>query len=209
MAARFKALERENRELRQANEILRKASAYCPIDLPCKRYPAGRPDEVAGAGEAGRRPDSRDLSGIGGELRRLCGAQGLAAARPGGPQSCPIHRGATDASPWIAGHGSRKPGRTTIGDKVAPCPLGQFKAADARTALSSVRREGQARRRLDRHEPPGATGSDRRLTVVEGDGVLRLGEEQPALDENADRSQNRGGEGRGNRGPARGDEGDE
>ena len=28
MAGRFKALERENRELRQANEILRKASAY-------------------------------------------------------------------------------------------------------------------------------------------------------------------------------------
>ncbi len=28
MAARFKALERENRELRQANEVLRKASAY-------------------------------------------------------------------------------------------------------------------------------------------------------------------------------------
>jgi len=28
MADRLKALERENRELRQANEILRKASAY-------------------------------------------------------------------------------------------------------------------------------------------------------------------------------------
>ena len=28
MAARLKAVERENRELRQANEILRKASAY-------------------------------------------------------------------------------------------------------------------------------------------------------------------------------------
>jgi transposase len=28
LAARLKALERENRELRQANEILRKASAY-------------------------------------------------------------------------------------------------------------------------------------------------------------------------------------
>lgn len=28
MAARLRALERENRELRQANEILRKASAY-------------------------------------------------------------------------------------------------------------------------------------------------------------------------------------
>ncbi len=28
MTARLKALERENRELRQANEILRKASAY-------------------------------------------------------------------------------------------------------------------------------------------------------------------------------------
>jgi transposase-like protein len=28
MSARLKSLERENRELRQANEILRKASAY-------------------------------------------------------------------------------------------------------------------------------------------------------------------------------------
>ena len=30
MAAKLKTLERENRELRQANEILRKASAYLP-----------------------------------------------------------------------------------------------------------------------------------------------------------------------------------
>src|ERR1700734_4047132 len=30
MAEKLKALERENRELRQANEILRKASAYFP-----------------------------------------------------------------------------------------------------------------------------------------------------------------------------------
>jgi transposase-like protein len=30
-AARLKALERENRELRQANEILRKASAYFAV----------------------------------------------------------------------------------------------------------------------------------------------------------------------------------
>ena len=29
MTERLKALERENRELRQANEILRRASAYC------------------------------------------------------------------------------------------------------------------------------------------------------------------------------------
>lgn len=37
---RMKALERENRELRQANEILRKASAYfamAELDRPCKR----------------------------------------------------------------------------------------------------------------------------------------------------------------------------
>jgi transposase-like protein len=33
MAARLKALERENRELRQANEILRKASAYFTLAL--------------------------------------------------------------------------------------------------------------------------------------------------------------------------------
>ncbi len=40
MAARLKTLERENRELRQANEILRKASAYfaqAELDRPFKR----------------------------------------------------------------------------------------------------------------------------------------------------------------------------
>jgi transposase-like protein len=40
MTARLKALERENRELRQANEILRKASAYfaqAELDRPFKR----------------------------------------------------------------------------------------------------------------------------------------------------------------------------
>ena len=40
MAAKVKALERENRELRQANEILRKASAYfamAELDRPFRR----------------------------------------------------------------------------------------------------------------------------------------------------------------------------
>ena len=40
VAAKLKALERENRELRQANEILRKASAYfamAEFDRPFKR----------------------------------------------------------------------------------------------------------------------------------------------------------------------------
>ncbi len=40
VAERIKALERENRELRQANEILRKASAYsamAELDRPLKR----------------------------------------------------------------------------------------------------------------------------------------------------------------------------
>ena len=40
MAERLKSLERENRELRQANEILRKASAYfaqAELDRPFKR----------------------------------------------------------------------------------------------------------------------------------------------------------------------------
>ena len=35
---RLKALERENRELRQANEILRKASAYFAMAEPDRRY---------------------------------------------------------------------------------------------------------------------------------------------------------------------------
>jgi transposase-like protein len=40
LAEKMKALERENRELRQANEILRKASAYfamAELDRPLKR----------------------------------------------------------------------------------------------------------------------------------------------------------------------------
>lgn len=37
MAERMKALERENRELRQANEILRKASAYFAMAEPDRR----------------------------------------------------------------------------------------------------------------------------------------------------------------------------
>jgi transposase len=40
IAEKLKALERENRELRQANEILRKASAYfaqAELDRPLKR----------------------------------------------------------------------------------------------------------------------------------------------------------------------------
>ncbi|TWF58221.1 transposase [Neorhizobium alkalisoli] len=40
VAEKMKALERENRELRQANEILRKASAYfaqAELDRPVKR----------------------------------------------------------------------------------------------------------------------------------------------------------------------------
>jgi len=39
LADRLKALERENRELRQANEILRKASTYAQaeLDQPFKR----------------------------------------------------------------------------------------------------------------------------------------------------------------------------
>ena len=40
VAERMKALERENRELRQANEILRKASAYfamAELNRPLKR----------------------------------------------------------------------------------------------------------------------------------------------------------------------------
>ena len=40
MAEKLKALERENRELRQANEILRKASAYfAPAELDRRSKP--------------------------------------------------------------------------------------------------------------------------------------------------------------------------
>jgi transposase-like protein len=46
-AARLKALEPENRELRQANEILRKASAYfAPPLRECRHSPVGQRAEL-------------------------------------------------------------------------------------------------------------------------------------------------------------------
>jgi transposase len=49
MAEKMKALERENRELRQANEILRKASAYFAPShgLQANRCRAGRRSSTA------------------------------------------------------------------------------------------------------------------------------------------------------------------
>ena len=114
-AEKLKALERENRELRQANEILRKASAYfaqaeldrrCeamiafiddhrgnvwgradlqsvadrPVDLPCARRPADRPETAFGpCAERDAMLNIEIQAGFRGELRRLRRAQGLAA----------------------------------------------------------------------------------------------------------------------------------
>src|SRR5271168_3447701 len=63
IAERLKALERENRELRQANEILRKASAYfaqAELDRRAVRQP--RPDR------AGRRNRCRRGGALGCQL---------------------------------------------------------------------------------------------------------------------------------------------
>src|SRR4026207_2178471 len=53
MADKLKALERENRELRQANEILRKASAYfatAELDRRVQPRPPSRTDHQPGLG---------------------------------------------------------------------------------------------------------------------------------------------------------------
>jgi transposase len=63
MAAKLKTLERGNRELRQANEILRKASAYfaqAKLDRPRPRRQARRSREAVGAGEAGLASEAGD-----------------------------------------------------------------------------------------------------------------------------------------------------
>ncbi len=47
VAEKLKALEHENRELRQANETLRKASAYFAPPLgECRHYPVGQRAEL-------------------------------------------------------------------------------------------------------------------------------------------------------------------
>ena len=50
MAAKLKALERENRELRQANEILRKASAYFAQAELDRRFKPGSARASSGDG---------------------------------------------------------------------------------------------------------------------------------------------------------------
>lgn len=85
LAEKLKALERENRELRQANEILRKASAYfarpeldrprgargradlqgladCPVHLPRAPGPAARSGPAIGAGATGLAEAGIELS---------------------------------------------------------------------------------------------------------------------------------------------------
>ena len=65
MAARLKALEQENRELRQANEILRKASAYFALAPLGERKRSPRPST------ASTRPKSSIGAGRGGRSRPL------------------------------------------------------------------------------------------------------------------------------------------
>ena len=136
---RIKALERENRELRQANEILRKASAYLPrrsstagsgddrvhrrsspgvwgradlqtaayrpVDLPrpcgraCRSGLVTRPDQA-------RSREGRHSARFRGELRRLRGVQGVAAARAGGNERRSMHGGSADAADGPARHGA-------------------------------------------------------------------------------------------------------
>jgi transposase-like protein len=81
MAAKLKTLERENRELRQANEILRKASAYCDgMDAPSRRRcnvsltdplrVTGRSDIHASSCDYRRRPREAGVSAA-----RRCGGR--------------------------------------------------------------------------------------------------------------------------------------
>src|SRR5271167_2606987 len=81
VATKLKALERENRELRQANEILRKASAYFDgVDAPARRHcnvsladplrATRRSDIHASSCDYRRRPREAGLS-----VARRCGGR--------------------------------------------------------------------------------------------------------------------------------------
>src|ERR1035441_6606976 len=75
---RLKALERENRELRQANEILRKASAYFAQDRLHRRSSRGARGRADLRGFADR---PVDLSGACGDAPRSRDGLGEGAAR--------------------------------------------------------------------------------------------------------------------------------
>ncbi len=109
--ARLKELERENRELRRANEILKSASAFlrdrarrsnqeviayidkhrdvfgvepiCSVlQFAPRTYYAAKATAALGAGAARRGAEAGDRPGAPGQLRRLWRRQGLGAAEP-------------------------------------------------------------------------------------------------------------------------------
>ena len=74
-----------------------------PVDVPRARGPAGRPRQAVGTGQERRGADGRDPPRVRRELRRLRGAQGVAAARPRGHRCGLLHGGAPDARHGPAG----------------------------------------------------------------------------------------------------------
>src|SRR4051794_40622039 len=108
---RIRALERENRELRQANEILRKASAYCAMaELDRRsRSDAALAVEIRRVYEA-----NFCVYGVR-KIGRQLGREGIGVAR------CTVAR--LMRAMGLQGAVRGKPVRTTISDQAAPCPL--------------------------------------------------------------------------------------
>jgi transposase len=122
---RLKTLERENRKLRRANEILKSAAAFfgrsstadraddrrhprqqgplwgradlpSPADRPI-HLPCRQPTACLGSSRARRPAQGRDHPGAGRALRGLGCRQGLAAAAPRSDHGGRLHRGAAPA----------------------------------------------------------------------------------------------------------------
>ena len=136
------------------------SAADRPVNVPCSRRAAGRPEEAAGPGQAGRGADGRDPARVRGELPRLRRAQGLAATRPRRNRGRPLHRGAADAGDRLGWSGARWEGAIPPARRNQRKPTGwEIPTAIAASSLDRpAAMNAQNRRRASRDATPGRPG---------------------------------------------------
>jgi hypothetical protein len=180
MRDRLKALERENRELRQAHDpapgqrrILRRRSStaggsqdrlhrrsprrlWGRADLPptYHAHAARRPVEGAAARPARRGPSRAHPTGPGAERRGRWRAQGMAAARPRRDRGRPLRGGEVPgAAPRPS---STPPAKGWTGSITAACwsPSATSRLPKPKRATAPNGRASPWRRRTQTHQPP-------------------------------------------------------
>lgn len=123
----IKVLERENRELHQANEMLRKASAFLPARSSLLAVAAAQWD--------GSRSPTQAMIGSIGDQRAICGVESICGVLPTTPSTCD-HRLACLADPSKAS--ARHQRETELRPEIKRV-WEEWKSVTSKAALAPVR----------------------------------------------------------------------